>query len=132
MIRKSAVVFIILTFSTIIYSGEFDNIDEYALKTPKSTSESIDALVDYLIKPAKNDTEKARLIYMWIASNIRYDTKAFFSGNYGNSSAEATLESKAAVCEGYANLFKKMAEKAGLESEKISGYSKGYGYLPGK
>lgn len=107
-------------------------LDRYALNTPPGVTHSIQALSAYLTKPAKNDWEKARLIYRWITANISYNTVALFSGNYGVQNAESTLYERQAVCEGYAALFNSLAKKAGLESVVISGYAKGYGYSPGQ
>ncbi len=42
------------------------------------------------------------------------------------------MQSKLAVCEGYSNIFKELCIAAGLESEKVSGYAKGYGYIEKK
>ncbi|HEX2899344.1 MAG TPA: transglutaminase domain-containing protein, partial [Bacteroidia bacterium] len=39
--------------------------------------------------------------------------------------------SRKGVCDDFADLFKAMAEKAGLAAEKIGGWSKGYGYMAG-
>ena len=47
-------------------------------------------------------------------------------------SAPAVLKRKHAVCEGYANLYKAIAQAIGLEVERIDGYAKAYGYRPGQ
>jgi transglutaminase-like putative cysteine protease len=36
---------------------------------------SVDTLANYLAKPAKNDLEKVRALYVWIFENIRYGSK---------------------------------------------------------
>ncbi|PWW73986.1 hypothetical protein C7212DRAFT_365482 [Tuber magnatum] len=45
---------------------------------------------------------------------------------------EEVLQSGTAVCAGYAELFKKLATYAGLESKVVSGHGKGYGFSPGE
>ena len=109
----------------------FREIDMHALNAPESAENSIESLAAYLTKPAKNDTEKVRAIYRWIAENIDYDVQGFSSGSYGDTSAEGVLKSGRSVCSGYSNLFEKLANASGLDAVTISGYAKGYGYTPG-
>jgi len=105
-------------------------LDAYAKSTPKNVESDCQTLAAYLIEPATNESEKARLIFSWIAFHIKYDAKSFNSGNYGDMSARGVLKSRLGVCEGFANLFKALCEAGGLECAFISGYSKGYGYRP--
>lgn len=104
-----------------ISSYNYSSIDRHALNTPKYVESSIESLAKYLIKPAKNDLEKVRAIYRWVTANISYNTSAYFSGIYGSTSAEDVLKSRSSVCEGYSDLFFKLAKMAGIEVVKISG-----------
>ncbi|MDI9356791.1 MAG: transglutaminase domain-containing protein [Chitinophagaceae bacterium] len=108
----------------------YKHLDEYAKNTPKEKERTLDGLTEYLIQPADKDIEKVRVIFSWIAFHIKYDTKGYFSGSYGDPSANGVMRSRKSVCEGYATLFQTLLQKAGIESEKISGYAKGYGYSP--
>ncbi len=110
----------------------FKELDYHADNVPDSYTKSIDQLVSYLIQPATNDIEKARVIFRWITQNIYYDDYGFNTGNYSDPTATGTFQNRRAVCEGYGDLFKAMGEKAGLEIVKISGYAKGYGHTQGK
>lgn len=114
----------------IEWNNEF--IDSYALAAPYSVENDLDSLAFYLTYPFQTDRAKARAIFRWIASNIEYDWESLQSGAYIRNSMEAkdVLKSRSTVCEGYSNLFKELANRAGLESEKIIGYAKGYGYNP--
>lgn len=114
--------------------GEFAAIDRHALAAPKSAERSIKRLARYLTRPAKNDLQKARAIYRWITHNIAYDANAFFSGSFRNqrvTPADA-LKSRKGVCDGYARLFESLGKAAGLKVVKVSGYAKGFGYVPGQ
>jgi hypothetical protein len=44
----------------------------------------MDTLANYLAKPAKNDLEKVRALYVWICENIRYGYKYIYSSSYQN------------------------------------------------
>ena len=88
-------------------------------------------LTEYLIEPAQTDLERIRVIYRWITDNIAYDTDAFFTGNYGDTSPSGVLSSGKSICSGYSGLFKNLLDLAGVRSVEISGYAKGYGYKEG-
>jgi len=109
----------------------YEEIDRHALEAPASAEESIESLAAYLIEPAKNDREKARAIFRWICENIDYDVDVFFSGKTGPTDSVDVLKSKKSICFGYSDLFISLASEAGLEAVRISGYGKGYGYMPG-
>ena len=103
-------------------------LDSYALATPKTAEASIKGLAAYLTVPARDDFEKTRLIYRWLARNVSYDAPAFFSKNLGDQSAEATLRKRTAVCGGYSALFQALGRAAGLEITTVEGWAKGFGY----
>ncbi len=109
----------------------FRDIDNHALNAPGSAEGSLESLVLYLIEPAKNDLEKVRSIYRWITANVEYDVEGLLQNRPGDNSAQGVLENRTSVCEGYSNLFLQLAEIAGLETVKISGFAKGYGYTAG-
>ena len=113
-------------------SNPYAKEDKIAFNIPKKESRSLNKLADYIKNNTTSDKSRARVIYTWVAHNIRYDDKGYNTGDYGDLSAKTVLKSKTAVCSGYSNLFKTLCEKAGLKSIKISGYAKGYGFSDGQ
>jgi len=109
----------------------YQKISKRSRSAPHNYSFSSYYLANYLTAPTISDLEKARSIYVWMANNITYDMKGFKSGNLPDYRPKAVLKTNIAVCEGYARLFNELCHEAGIESEIIRGYSKGYGYLPG-
>ncbi|MBE0647568.1 MAG: hypothetical protein IH596_07285 [Bacteroidales bacterium] len=105
-------------------------LDAYAKMTPRSMESNVQSLADYLMVKAGSEAEMARLVFSWMAYNIKYDARSFNSGQYGDMSATGVLKSRLAVCAGFANLFQAICGAGGLECVTISGYSKGYGYRP--
>jgi len=107
---------------------EFAAIDAHALAAPPSATRTIPSLAAYLVRPARDDRERARAIFRWIASNIAYDPA--LRNEVPN--AATVLKRRSAVCSGYSVLFKALAEAAGLEAEVITGHSRGAGYQAGR
>ena len=68
-----------------------------------------------------DDWQRARAIHDYIASRVAYDVAALRSGTFPPQDAETVFKSHQSVCAGYANLFKAMAEAAGLEAAFIVG-----------
>ena len=114
-----------------VESDPYQDIDLHALSAPEASERSIEGLAAYLIQPAGNDFEKARAIYRWVTANIVYDIRGFLSGQVAALTPEAVLQRRSSVCDGFASLFKALAQAAGLKSATIKGYAKGFGYLPG-
>ncbi len=110
----------------------YNKIDDHALNAPSSAETSIESLASYLVAPARNEREKARAIFRWIAENIDYNIEGYFSGDFGAQDANDLLKSRKSVCDGYSDLFESLAKGAGLEAVRIAGYGKGYGYMPGQ
>ncbi|MEP6749659.1 MAG: transglutaminase domain-containing protein [Bacteroidota bacterium] len=97
-----------------------------------------------LTKDYTTDKEKLRAIFSWIAEHITYRIKSNYRNIQGSSRlnqtdvadsfkwlsgndfvAENVLQSRSAVCDGYARLFKSLCDYAGLRCALINGYAKG-------
>jgi len=113
-------------------NNRFNELDKYAGSVPESLERDFDLLVEYLVKPAKNNLEQTRLLFSWIAQNIFYDDHGYNTGYYGDLSARGVFQSRVAVCQGFSELFKVMGEKAGLDIILVTGYAKGISYRSGQ
>jgi hypothetical protein len=113
-----------------LYCRDFSAIDGHAAKFPRREITSLTHLSNDLTLPFHNITDKARAIFVWLHHNIIYNTDAFFSGNLKASTPESSLTSGLAVCEGYAGLFAELASLSGIEAQTISGFGKGFGFVP--
>ena len=106
----------------------FDTIDQHARSAPARVTHDVTELAAYLVKPAKNDLEKVRSFYVWIAENIAYDVRAFTHYNpnrYQKVAPNEVLKRRKAVCQGYAELFQALCQLHGIPCYLIPGYSKG-------
>lgn len=92
--------------------------------------EEMDAAVETLLAKlnlaGKSDYEKICAIYDWMCENITYDYDHLEAGDYPLMyTAYAALVNKTAVCQGYANLFYRLALEAGVDNRIVSGIGNG-------
>lgn len=90
----------------------------------ESDSKEIIILANKITEQCSSDMEKTKAIHDWVASNIAYDTEAYYSGNLHNYGAIETMNGKKAVCSGYANLTAALNRAVGIKTKFISGTAK--------
>ncbi len=79
-------------------------------------------ILPQLALDGKTAYQKAAAIYDWIAKNVRYDYDNLNDGDYMlKYTAYAAAIDKKAVCQGYANLFYRLANSAGIDCRIITG-----------
>ena len=98
----------------------------------ESTSETdmCTAMKKAQTKYSLNQAESAYFVFRWISENIAYDCYSYVHGGIDYKEESSYTKGKA-VCEAYSLIFKRMCEALGLETIKISGYSKGTSFVPG-
>lgn len=107
--------------------------DSIAAQYPRQSIPGNDAvgyLAHHLCSPFPSYNDKARAIFTWFHHNIMYDVVSFFNDNVRNQTAEQTIRSGLAVCQGYAETYKDIAVRAGLQCVVVTGHGKGIGYTP--
>lgn len=132
--------FVFLAFISIsALSQDFKNVDAVVHQYPRfSDPETLAAKIN---QDFSSDQDKSRAVFMWLATNIRYDleayynpTKTSFSFQYSseaekqekiqairNQIVQKTFATKQGVCENYAQSFKKVGDLVGLETAIIKG-----------
>lgn len=93
----------------------------------KNPHKYLPQLVEHLSEQGKTDADKVKLFHDWITNNLAYDVSAFLADRIRDQSYETVIKNRKSVCEGNANVLKKMCDLAGIESVKVTGYSRGYG-----
>ena len=144
---KNSLLLLLLLFLVVNYTlslaqppdTDYSAIDSRARSTEYNGD--LQQLVSELTAGYKNQFEEARAIFVWVSHNISYDYVAYnknkrksfrCKGNncsekyikWQNKIIDRTLRKKKAICFGYATLFKKMCDYAGIQSSVISGYTK--------
>ena len=85
-----------------------------------------------LVEGAASDSARAARLYEWVARNLSYDARGYLTGRVGDMDPEAVWNSRTGVCEGFVQLYQRMAEEVGLRTEIVQGYAKGFDYKPGQ
>lgn len=105
--------------------------DAVAAQYPRESlpaRDPIGYLAHNLCSPFPSYSDKARAIFTWFHHNIAYDTGAFFGNSIQHHDGESTIRRGLAVCAGYAETYKTIANRAGLECDVVTGHCKGFGY----
>lgn len=87
-------------------------------------------LASVLCGPFPSATDKARAIFTWCHHNIAYNVEEFFGKCIKGRNVEETIFHGKAVCQGYAEVYQAIAQRAGLQCVVVGGHGKGYGYKP--
>lgn len=117
-------------------NNNFSDIDKKVLLLPDSLATTTSGIASYISSNFHTEKEKARAVFIWIASNIEYDIDNVFAINFYESKLEKItkpLRSRKGICENYAVLFSDICTKLNIKSFVIEGYTKQNGftsYLP--
>ena len=135
MKRLEFILLIILTVQTVFSQktaiGEYGTIDKKALQLPDSLTKTTDQIATYINSNFATDKDKSRAIFIWVASNIKYDIDNMFAINFYEMKEEKILKplrTRKGICENYASLFTDICNKSGIKSFVIEGYTKQNGF----
>lgn len=134
---------LLLIFAVTVQAQDFTKVDATVKSWPDFAD--TDKFAAKVNADFKREDEKARAIFTWIATHIKYDLAAYGVNErpvaysfktqeekqakekkFKEDLAQKTLKTKKGVCQGYATLFLIVAEKAGLEPVIITGTSKSH------
>ncbi len=112
---------------TILFSlsgfaqNKYERLDKIArAHIPKQHSASPGKIASYLVSFAKNDEEKARILFVYTTHVLRYDIRR--SGT--DATASWSIKNGVGVCANYARLYTDLCRAAGLKCVYVSGYSR--------
>jgi hypothetical protein len=97
-----------------------------------SVAYSTDGIANYIRSKFSAQKERSWAIFTWIAGNIQYEFDSIFTNNYYETPSEASekiLRTRSGVCLQFASLFSEIANKAGIKSYVIQGYTKQQGWV---
>ncbi|MBC7862985.1 MAG: hypothetical protein IAF38_08410 [Bacteroidia bacterium] len=85
-----------------------------------------DTLVSVITNGKTGDKEKFDAIFSWVASNIIYDYREYFSAGSPPKNVQRILDERRAICLGYATLMDTLCAKAGITNVSVYGYTKDF------
>ncbi|KAH9905123.1 hypothetical protein F4778DRAFT_695117 [Xylariomycetidae sp. FL2044] len=112
---------------------DFSGPDSVAAQYPVPSlprHDPVSYLANALCGPFPSATDKARAIFTWCHHNIRYNVEEFFGKCVQRRSVDETIFHGKAVCQGYAEVYAAIAQRAGLQCVLVSGHGKGFGFTP--
>lgn len=90
-----------------------------------SDNKSIAELTNNITASFESAYDKALAVHDWICENIYYDEDSLRGGKYPSYNPGDILNSKKAVCKGYAYLYATMLRSIGIPCNVVSGYALG-------
>ncbi len=117
---------ILVLFSACVWGTDYSKADKQALSVPPNLK-TANEITRYLTRNLSSPTDKARVIYYWIAHNIRYDvTKMYKNETYTDPQelVDNALKYRKGICSNYAALFQACCKTVGVQSYIIEGYTR--------
>ena len=126
---------IILMFAVVLLSqfglgqtsANYSYVDNKMLAIPENLTTTTSEIADYINSNFTSQDEKIRAIYYWITSNINYDVPNMYQPNNLDSpevKITNTLKTRKGVCIHYAEVFNDIANKVGVKTYIVGGYTK--------
>lgn len=132
---KTIYVLLAFLFSILSFAQrqtQYAIVEKQMSEIPLRFTYSTDAIAHYINARFQTEDEKIRAVFYWTASNISYDLDKLSDLNNKETSennSEKILNSKKGVCSDYTKIFKEIANKVGVKTEIISGYTKQNGVV---
>ncbi len=112
--------------------NEYATIDAVMDKIPAEKTTSTSDIADYINLNFKLESDKIRAAFYWTANNISYDIEKMNEPNFVYSSSEkiaSALKNKKGVCIHYAEVYNEIANKIGVKTVIVVGYTKQNGVV---
>lgn len=118
--------FFVLNFVVAQSTTEFDVIDKKMSEISKNSESKTTHIANHIEKNFTKNDDKLRAAFYWVANTISYDVENMLNQKSQTSEEKiaTVLRTKKGVCMHYAELFKDIAGKLGIEIILIEGYTK--------
>jgi len=132
---KSHILVFTLLFVSLSFGQtkpDYSAIDNPISKIPTSATVSTASIANYIQSKYTTPDEKIRAVFYWTTANISYDLANKAASQQEQSLEDRivkTLKSRKGVCKNYAEVFNDLANKLGVKTVIIRGYTKQYGIV---
>lgn len=108
-------------------SANYSYVDSKMVSIPENLTTTTSKIADYINSNFISQDDKIRAVYYWITANISYDVPNMYEPNNLDSpqvKITNTLKTRKGVCIHYAEVFNDIANKVGIKTYIIGGYTK--------
>ena len=134
---KKLIILLFLSYSFTLISQTSNNAHEKVDAKIAQHSSSFDEnaiaeLVEFINNNFSSDSDKLRAVFTWITSNFEYDVENMFTIRFFSDTQEVIdemLKERKGVCMHFAYLFDEIANKLGIKTYVIAGYTKQNGVI---
>lgn len=121
--------FVFLTVFPVYAENQLNqNTVNFVTGIPVRYEKNLSELTRYIVKPYRNDYDKARAIAYYIASHMNYDEyqyneKGRTKVKYRTQTPQEFLKTKVGICIDFADLFAAMCKLSGISAGVLKGYT---------
>jgi hypothetical protein len=132
---KSISLLFTLLFASVSFGQakiDYSAIDSPIFKIPYSATLTTAAIANFIQAKYSTPDEKIRAIFYWTTANISYDLGIKAASQQEQSLEDRiakTLKSRKGVCKNYAEVFNDLANKLGVKTVIIRGFTKQFGIV---
>ena len=132
---KSHVLVFTLLFASFSFGqakADYSRVDSPISKIPASATVSTAAIAAYIQSKFTTPDDKIRAVFYWTTANISYDVAnriALQQEQLLEDRIAITLKTRKGVCKNYAEVFTDLANKLGVETVVVRGYTKQNGVV---
>lgn len=127
MIKLRLLVILFLSLNNILVAQKKNcfSMDSVILNMPDSLATSSQNIANYINSNYISNENKLRAVFIWITDNIQYDINNMYNFNQAKDQIiTQTLRTRVGVCQDYAELFTDIANKIGIKTYVVLGYTK--------
>lgn len=112
-------------------STDYSAIDKIMTAIPNNKTNTTSEIADYIGSNFKTENEKIRAAFFWTAANISYDVDNMYEPKKQTTAEkiESALKTRKGVCMHYSEVFSDIANKLGIKTYVVSGYTKQLGKI---
>lgn len=123
---------LLFLFLSCFSYGQYEVVDKKMTKIPDSLTTSTTKIAAYISNNFKTPNDKIRAVFFWTASTISYDVVNMLNQDPNQTEEfkiKSALDSKKGVCMHYSAVFNDLANKVGVRTYVVEGYTKQYGKI---
>ncbi|MBQ4153982.1 MAG: hypothetical protein IJE01_02130 [Clostridia bacterium] len=116
------------------YKNYYSSVPTDGSSLTVAEEEYVKSLAEYIVKDIPENSSninylKSKAVYNWLAENLYYDYDFFYNSNGRPSDTDVVriLQTKKAVCEGFAVCYTTLLNQLNIESAVVYGFAPGQG-----